>query len=132
MARCCESRLLWRFLHGAGLVGDERLGDVQAHSGAISLFDREFVKTGVFSKELSFILHSSFDVRQEADYEELASIGECEAREAVTQSREFVSKVSAYLTDQLSDDLRLSSALSAEALAKGESRRSQQGSPASE
>lgn len=73
------------------------------HSGAISLFDREFVKTGIFSKELSFILHSSFDVRQEADYEELASIGEFEARGSVTQSREFVSKVSAYLADQLGD-----------------------------
>ena len=71
------------------------------HSGAIALFDREFVKTGVFTKELSRILHDSFDMRQEADYEELTSIGEEEAIEAVALSREFVSKVSGYMHGQL-------------------------------
>lgn len=70
------------------------------HSGAIALFDREFVKTGVFPKELSRILHGSFDMRQEADYEELASIGEAEAIEAVSLSRLFVSKVSEYMHNQ--------------------------------
>lgn len=70
------------------------------HSGAIALFDREFVKTGVFSKELSQILHRSFDMRQEADYEELALMDEVEAKKAVSQSHKFVLEVSAYLSDQ--------------------------------
>ena len=66
------------------------------------MFDREYVKTGIFPKELSRILHGSFDMRQEADYEELASIGEEEAIESIALSREFVSKVSEYMHSQLS------------------------------
>ena len=72
------------------------------HTGAISLFDREFVKKGAFSKELSRNLHGSFDMRQEADYEEMASIGEDEARLCAERSKEFVASVSEYLRGELS------------------------------
>jgi uncharacterized protein (UPF0332 family) len=37
------------------------------HSGAIALFDREFVKTGIFPKELSMALHRAFALRQKGD-----------------------------------------------------------------
>ena len=37
------------------------------HSGAIGLFDREFVKSGVFDKSLSRALHLAFDQRQTHD-----------------------------------------------------------------
>jgi len=46
-----------------------RKQETSKHSGAISLFDREFVKTGIFPKELSRWLHGAFDLRQRTDYE---------------------------------------------------------------
>ncbi len=67
------------------------------HSGAISLFDREFVKTGVFPKELSATLHRAFDMRQEADYEEQAEIEDSDARETLAQARAFVQQVCKYM-----------------------------------
>jgi uncharacterized protein (UPF0332 family) len=72
------------------------------HSGVISLFDREFVKAGVFSKELSLALHSMFDLRQEADYEEMASVGETDARAAHGRASQFLQVVGKYLGDALS------------------------------
>ncbi|MCP4399848.1 MAG: HEPN domain-containing protein, partial [bacterium] len=38
------------------------------HSGAISFFNREFVKTGLIDKEFSRWLHEAFDLRQRSDY----------------------------------------------------------------
>ncbi len=42
--------------------------ETSMHSVAISLFDKDFVKTGVFPKELSRWLHDAFNMRQRADY----------------------------------------------------------------
>jgi uncharacterized protein (UPF0332 family) len=67
------------------------------HSGAIAMFDREFVKAGVLSKDLSAILHKTFDMRQEADYEEMAEIDAAEAQEALQQAHAFVDEVRRYL-----------------------------------
>jgi len=71
------------------------------HSGAISLFDREFVRSGVFSKELSAILHKTFDMRQEADYEEKSEIDASDAQEARQQADTFVRDVRRYIEMQL-------------------------------
>jgi len=55
------------------LLAIKKLG-TSKHSGAIILFDREFVKTGIFSKELSINLRLAFDRRQTHDYGELIEI----------------------------------------------------------
>ena len=45
------------------LLATKQLG-TSRHSGTISLFDREFVKTGVFAPDLSKALHLAFGRRQ--------------------------------------------------------------------
>ncbi|GIW89833.1 MAG: hypothetical protein KatS3mg109_0265 [Pirellulaceae bacterium] len=42
--------------------------ETSKHSGAIALFDRDYVKPGIFPKELSRAVHEAFDLRQRADY----------------------------------------------------------------
>lgn len=44
---------------------------VSKHSGVISIFDRDYVKKGVFTLEMSKWIHESFDLRQRADYTEM-------------------------------------------------------------
>lgn len=39
---------------------------ISKHTGAISVFNREFVKKGIFDKELSSWLQEAFDLRQRA------------------------------------------------------------------
>lgn len=67
------------------------------HSGAIALFDREFVKPGIFSKEMSLWLHSAFELRLEADYAELVEVSAETAHESAQQALIFVKQITDYL-----------------------------------
>jgi uncharacterized protein (UPF0332 family) len=67
------------------------------HSGALALFDREFVKSGVFPRELSRTLHLAFDRRQTHDYGELLQLSCTMAEQAVTDARAFVAAVELHL-----------------------------------
>jgi len=69
------------------------------HTGVISLFDREFVKPGLLPKELSAALHGSFDLRQEADYKELAALTQERAEQAHREAMMFVRKVRDFITN---------------------------------
>jgi hypothetical protein len=50
-----------------GLLAAEKK-ETSKHSGVIALFDRDFVKKGLFSKDFSRWLHAAFDMRQRSDY----------------------------------------------------------------
>ena len=67
------------------------------HSGAIALFDREFVKPGDLSSELSRSLHMAFERRQQADYGELAELDEPAVVKTVEEAEVFMRKVGDYM-----------------------------------
>lgn len=78
------------------LLATKRIG-TSKHSAIIAAFDREFVKTGVFARELSRSLHLAFDRRQTHDYGEMIPIDRQTAEETLANARSFVSQVEAYL-----------------------------------
>jgi len=78
--------------------------ETSKHSGAISLFDREFVKQGVFKKDLSLWLHDAFDLRQLSDYAAQSSITSDDAQRALDHAGEFVKKVKDILKKNYSID----------------------------
>jgi len=78
--------------------------ETSKHSGAISLFDREFVKQGVFKKDLSRWLHDAFDLRQLSDYAAQSSITSDDAQRALDHAGEFVKKVKDILKKNYSID----------------------------
>jgi len=67
------------------------------HSGAISLFDLEFVKTGAFEKDFSRWLHEAFECRQRFDYEEFLAVSEEEASVLLEHAELFVSSAKIHL-----------------------------------
>ena len=67
------------------------------HSGAISLFDKEFVKSGIFDKELSKTLHRAFELRQKGDYMEEAEVTKEDVDEMFPKVIDFVNKTKDYL-----------------------------------
>lgn len=71
--------------------------DASRHSGIITFFDREFVKTGIFKKELSKKLHFAFDNRQIHDYGETIIVEESIAVETLSDARSFVDSIERYL-----------------------------------
>ncbi|WP_030008082.1 HEPN domain-containing protein [Picosynechococcus sp. NKBG042902] len=75
-----------------GLLATKGLG-TSKHSGIISLFDREFVKTGIFRKELSKSLHRAFDERQANDYGEMLEPDLSLAEQLFQQAQVFVAEI---------------------------------------
>ena len=67
------------------------------HSQAIAFFDKEYIKTGVFPRELSRSLHLAFDQRQVNDYGDIWTVSQEEAETVLSEARSFIETVGAYL-----------------------------------
>jgi uncharacterized protein (UPF0332 family) len=78
------------------LLSTRQLGSSK-HSGALSLFDREFVKTGVFSRELSRVLRKAFEYRQTYDYGETVIIDSTIAQNTLNDAKMFITAIETYL-----------------------------------
>jgi uncharacterized protein (UPF0332 family) len=97
--RGCINRSYYAMFYAVlGLLATRDLG-TSKHSGLISLFDREFVKTGIFSKELSKSLHRVFDERQANDYGEMIEPDFELAQSIFKQAQVFVEEIIIYLKE---------------------------------
>ena len=67
------------------------------HSGALALFDAEFVKKGILSKELSHHLHQAFESRQVSDYHLVDPVGREDAEEIISNAANFLQTIEKYL-----------------------------------
>ena len=77
-----------------------RKQETSKHSGAISLFDKEFVKTGMFKIEFSRWLHDAFDLRQRSDYVAQIQVSKEEASQMLAQAKAFVAGVKSKLMEE--------------------------------
>lgn len=71
--------------------------DASKHSGAISLFHREFVKTGEIESEYGKMLDRAFENRSEGDYVDYASFEEEAVREMFEDCKKFLARIEKYL-----------------------------------
>ncbi|HEY85459.1 MAG TPA: HEPN domain-containing protein [Chloroflexi bacterium] len=71
------------------LLATKQLG-TSKHSGAIGLFDREFVKPGLFPRKFSRSLRLAFTLRQRHDYKELTVIDRTTAEHTLSDAKDFV------------------------------------------
>ena len=78
------------------LLATKQLG-TSKHSGALALFDREFVKAGVFPRELSRSLRLAFDRRQTHNYGEIARVNRQIAEETLADAKTFVAAIEEHL-----------------------------------
>ena len=72
--------------------------ETSKHSGAIALFDRDFVKQGIFQKEYSRWLHDAFDLRQRSDYAAEYHVTGKEAEKTMKNAELFVDEVKKVLS----------------------------------
>lgn len=72
--------------------------DRKKHSGVISYFQQNYVKTGIFDKEFSSIVQETFEVRQESDYEDFYIISKEEAVSQYENAKRFVAEIEKYVT----------------------------------
>jgi uncharacterized protein (UPF0332 family) len=68
-----------------------------SHKGAISAFGEQFIKTGVFPKDMSRNLNDAFEKRQIGEYEYTFVIPEKDAKEVLKYGKEFIKTIEDYL-----------------------------------
>ena len=68
-----------------------------SHAQTIGVFNREFVKKGVFPKEFSEIIQSLFEDRQLGDYDYESWIDEQTARESIENAELIITEIERYL-----------------------------------
>ncbi|MCG0278983.1 MAG: HEPN domain-containing protein [Thermanaeromonas sp.] len=93
------NRFYYAAFHAARALLALKKLDSAKHSGVISLFNREFVKPGLISKEASATLSTLFNLRAEADYDDFKSFTLEEAEEARDAVRSLIDEVSAFLAN---------------------------------
>ncbi len=95
--RAVMNRLYYAMFYAVLALLQKKQIATSKHSGVISHFDREFVKEGVFDKELSKTLHRAFDLRQKGDYMEEAEVTKEDVNEMLPKVADFVSQVKDHL-----------------------------------
>ena len=78
------------------LLATKQLG-TSKHSSALSLFDREFVKPGLFPRDLSRSIRLAFNQRQSHDYGEMVEMDRVIAEQILADARVFVDAIETYL-----------------------------------
>ena len=71
--------------------------DYKKHSAVISHFRQQYIKTGVFDKELSIIVGNAFQVRNQSDYEDFFMVSKEEAKEQCENAKKFITEIEVYL-----------------------------------
>ena len=75
--------------------------ETSKHSGAIAIFDRDFVKQGIFKKNYSRWLHDAFDLRQRSDYAAEYHASPEDAKITLKNAETFVNAVKNVLSREL-------------------------------
>lgn len=74
--------------------------DSKKHSGIISKFRENYLKTELFSKEISDYISSLFRVRSASDYDDFYVVSREEAKSQLQKAEIIVSQVKQYLSKQ--------------------------------
>jgi len=70
--------------------------DFAKHSGVISYFRREYIKTGIFTVDISDTITELFNNRSSGDYDDYFDFTEEEVRDMIGEAEQFVSVIGAY------------------------------------
>ncbi len=73
--------------------------DSKKHSGIIAEFQRLYIKTGIFSKEMSVIIKKLFQARANSDYDDFCVISKEDSINQFHDAEKFVSEVEKYLNN---------------------------------
>ena len=77
------------------------LYDSKKHSGIISEFHKNFIKTGKFDKRYSVVIRQSFQIRNRSDYEDFYVVVKEDVIQQISNAKDFPNAVTEYITKQL-------------------------------
>jgi len=71
--------------------------DFKKHSGVISYFQKQYIKTGIFESEISDFVRDAFAVRNDSDYEDYYSVSNEDARIQIDNAVKVINAVKKFL-----------------------------------
>lgn len=74
--------------------------DSSKHSGVIAFFNQNYVKTGLFSKDMSKTIRLASESREKADYLDFFIASRDDALNQISRAEEFIGRISDYLTNR--------------------------------
>lgn len=95
------NRTYYAVFHGMRSVLALAQKDFSKHSGVISYFRREYIKTGIFPVEASTIIGEAFDIRSDSDYDDEYDVTEDEIRDLVANVEKLLTWIEAYLKERI-------------------------------
>ncbi len=95
--RSVINRLYYAMFYAVLALLQEKEVGTSKHSGVISLFDREFIKTNIFDKDFSKVLHRASELRQKGDYMEQIEITKQDVDEIKPKAQDFINQIENYL-----------------------------------
>jgi uncharacterized protein (UPF0332 family) len=91
------NRCYYAMFHAASALAIRDGCDFHKHRAVISWFNREYVKTGRFSRESGKSFRLAFEQRCDADYTDVATFTTTEVAVLLEQARRFVTEVKSLL-----------------------------------
>ncbi len=70
--------------------------DFAKHSGVISYFRKEYIKTGIFTVEISDTITELFNNRTSGDYDDYFNFTDEEVKDMITNAQQLVSVIEEY------------------------------------
>ena len=67
------------------------------HTGVLSYFNKNFVKSGIFSESLGRHVNKAFELRQRGDYREFFELTKEQVEPLLGEAKEFITAIRAYL-----------------------------------
>ena len=71
--------------------------DSSKHAGVIAYFNRTYVKEGIFDKQISKYIDTSFRLREKADYQDFYIVSKSQAEEQIGKAEKVRSIIRPYL-----------------------------------
>lgn len=94
------NRAFYAIFHAIRAVNALSGFDSSKHSGVIAYFNQNYVKEGVFTKELSKIIRMASENREKADYLDFFIASKEEAERQILRAEEFVDAIKMYLESE--------------------------------
>ncbi len=91
------NRSYYAIFHAARAVLALDGQDYKRHSGVISNFQKDYIKTEIFDKQMSNIIKNAFDMRTESDYEDFYIVPKEDVKVQVEEAEIFIANIEVYL-----------------------------------
>ena len=93
------NRAYYSVFHSIRAVNALKEFDSSKHSGVIAFFNQNYVKEGIFSKDMSKIIKLCSENREKADYLDFFVASKDEAEKQILRAEDFVHVIRVYLED---------------------------------